>query len=64
MIKRNHYQAYLIRFQRTDDQTNWRTTLTNAQTNEVHHFATENEALRYLLTNLSEPPPPQAAPPG
>ncbi|MCB8944435.1 MAG: hypothetical protein H6658_11865 [Ardenticatenaceae bacterium] len=57
MIKNNQYQAYLIRFERHDNQTYWRTTLTNAQTNEVRHFATEQEALRYILTNLAEPSP-------
>lgn len=57
MAKNNQYQAYLIRFQRHDNQAKWRTTLTDAQTNEVHHFATESEALRYLLTHLSEPSP-------
>ena len=56
MNKKKEYQAYLIRFQRYPDQQQWRTTLTNAQTNEVYHFISENEALRFILNHLSSPP--------
>ena len=56
MNKQKQYQAYLIRFQRHADRQQWRTILTNAQTNEVHHFVNENEALRFILNQLSSPP--------
>ena len=56
MNEKKQYQAYLIRFQRHDNQRQWRTTLTNAQTNEVYHFANESEALRFILNHLSPPP--------
>ena len=61
MDQNREYKAFLIRFQRHNSQHQWRTTLQDAQSKEVLHFATENEALRYLLEHLSEVS--QAAPP-
>ena len=51
------YHAYLIRFQRSESQVDWRTTLQNAQTGEVSHFANERELIRYLLGVLRETKP-------
>ena len=48
----DEYQAYLLRFQRSSKQPNWRVQLENALDGEVKQFATEWEALRYLLKEL------------
>lgn len=49
------YQAYLLRFQRSHGQQYWRVRLENARNGEVKQFATEREALRYLLQMLTFP---------
>lgn len=49
---RENYQAFLLRFQRSDDALYWRVRLVNAQNGEVKRFATEKEAIRYLLKIL------------
>ena len=54
---KSDYQAYLLRFQRTSNQTNWRVMLKDAVTGEMHHFAHEREALRYLLQMLADDQP-------
>ncbi len=48
------YQAYLLRFQREQNQVQWRSTLQNVQTDEVQRFASERELIRYLLHKLAE----------
>ena len=48
-----NYKAYLLRLQRSEDQSHWRTTLQNAQTGEVLHFANEQAFVQYLLNLLS-----------
>lgn len=50
------YQAYLVRFQRSEGQPRWRVRLENAVSGEVHHFATERELLRYLMQVLAVVP--------
>ncbi len=57
MTQGPQYKAFLIRFQRHDSTHSWRTTLQDAQTKQTLHFASENEAIRYLLTHLGESPP-------
>lgn len=52
MIDDKHYQAYLIRFQRSEGQPHWRVTLQNAQTNKVVNFATERQLITFLLDTL------------
>jgi hypothetical protein len=47
------YQAYLIRFQRSEGQPHWRVRLEDARSGEVRHFATEWEMLRYLTQILA-----------
>jgi hypothetical protein len=47
------YQTYLLRLQRSQDSDQWRATLQNAYTGEVHRFANEREMLRYLLQALA-----------
>ena len=44
----NDYQAYLLRLQRYPERADWQTTLENVHTREVQHFASLDEALRYL----------------
>ena len=51
------YQAFLLRLQRGQGQTQWRATMQNAQTGEILHFATERELLRYLMQVLMIAPP-------
>lgn len=46
------YLAFLLRLQRGQGQTQWRTSMQNAQTGEILHFATEREMLRYLMQVL------------
>ena len=50
------YQAYLIRFQRSEGQPHWRGRLEDARSGEVRHFATEREMLRYLMQVLATVP--------
>ena len=50
------YQAFLLRLQRGQGQTQWRVTMQNAQTGEIQHFATERELLRYLMHVLTVAP--------
>lgn len=47
-----HYQAYLVRFQRSGEQKHWRVTVQNAQTGEQQHFATEQELFHFLAYAL------------
>ncbi|MEZ4859881.1 MAG: hypothetical protein R3C14_01165 [Caldilineaceae bacterium] len=47
-----HYQSYLIRFQRGQEQRYWRVTLQETRSAEVMHFATEHEFMRYLVNVL------------
>lgn len=54
------YQAYLLRFQRNHGQQYWRVRLENALNGEVKQFATEREALRYLLQMLAFSSPSQS----
>lgn len=51
-----NYQAYLIRFQRSDEHSHWRVTLQNAQTGEVIQFATEQQVMSFLLKTLKRNP--------
>ncbi len=48
------YQAYLLRFQREQNQVQWRSTLQNVQTDEIQRFASERDLIRYLLNKLAE----------
>ncbi len=48
------YQAYLLRFQREQNQVQWRSALQDVQTDEVQRFASERELIRYLLHKLTE----------
>ncbi len=50
---RDDYQAYLVRFQRGEDQAHWRAYLENAMSDENHHFATEQELFRFLKQALT-----------
>ncbi|VAW33425.1 hypothetical protein MNBD_CHLOROFLEXI01-4937 [hydrothermal vent metagenome] len=50
---RKDYQAYLLRFQRSDGQPNWRVRLENGLNGEVKQFATEREAFHYLIQMLN-----------
>ena len=50
------YQAYLIRFQRSEGQPHWRARLEDAVSGEVRHFATERELLLYLMQILAVVP--------
>ena len=52
MNNENNYRAYLIRLQRSNEQSHWRVTLQNAQTNEVIQFATEGQFISFLLDTL------------
>lgn len=61
MARDSLYQAYLIRFQRSDEKLPWRVTLKNTQNDEVKQFATEKEALRFLFALLTAPKPTQPA---
>ena len=56
MSDNKNYRAYLIRFQRNDEQSHWRVTLQNAQTGEVIQFATERQVLSFLLDTLKRDP--------
>jgi len=49
------YKAFLLRLRRDEGQPYWRATLENAHTGEMLRFADQNEMLRYLLHNLTEP---------
>ncbi len=49
----SHYQAYLLRLQRGQDQLHWRATLQNAHTGEQLRFATEREMLIFLMHSLT-----------
>lgn len=51
------YQAYLIRFQRSNGQTHWRVRLENVVSGEIRHFATERELLHYLMASLARERP-------
>jgi hypothetical protein len=63
-----NYQAYLLRFRRSQDSEHWRGTVENAHTGEVVHFADEKAVMRYLwqlvgsgrlqLETTTIPPPP------
>ncbi len=56
-MKNNNYQAYLIRFKRSEETLPWRATLVNVDTNKQRYFATEQEALAFLLQALADPAP-------
>ncbi len=56
MTGKNHYQAYLVRFQRGEKQPHWRATLQNAQTGEIIRFATESQLIHFLLDSLKHEP--------
>lgn len=49
----SHYQAYLLRLRRGQDQPHWRATLENAQTGALLQFATEREMLLFLMQSLT-----------
>jgi len=49
------YKAFLLRLRRDEDQPNWQVTLENAYMEELLQFANQNEMLRNLLHNLTEP---------
>ena len=51
-INENHYRAYLVRFQRSDEHAHWRVTMQNAQTGEVVQFASERQLLSFLINSL------------
>ncbi len=51
----DHYKAFLVRFTRRGENLPWRATLVNVDTSESCHFATEQEALVYLLRTLANP---------
>ena len=50
----SHYQAYLLRLQRSQTGTHWRVTLENAHTGEVLHFATEQELMSFLWKMIGD----------
>ena len=47
-----HYQSYLIRFQRGQEQRYWKVTLQETRSAKVMHFATEHEFMRYMVNVL------------
>ena len=52
----DNYLAYMLRLKRSEGQANWRATLENAHSGSVHHFASEEELLLYLLDRLAGSP--------
>ncbi len=53
MVNEKQYQAYLIRFQRTQENLHWRVSMQNANNGKVLRFSTELEFLHHLLNALS-----------
>lgn len=47
------YQAYLVRFTRSDDRSRWRIMLQNARNGEQHHFVSEKEFFLFLIERLT-----------
>lgn len=47
------YQAYLMRFERSDAQSHWRVHVENTETGKILRFATEWELLRFLTQVLA-----------
>jgi hypothetical protein len=47
------YQAYLVRFIRSDNRSEWRATLQNVHKNEQHHFISEKELFLFLMSRLA-----------
>ena len=56
MTEQTKYQAYLIRFQRGEGETDWRATLQDVQSCHTLRFPTERELMRYLLHELQVQP--------
>ncbi|MCB0036466.1 MAG: hypothetical protein KDE51_20680 [Anaerolineales bacterium] len=52
MTDSNHYQAHLIRLQWMPGRLQWRASLENVHTGELHHFGSEHELLQYLQKQL------------
>ncbi len=46
------YQSYLFCFRRHDKTQPWRITVRDTETEKQHHFATLNEAVTFLHTQL------------
>ena len=49
----DNYLAYMLRLKRNEGQPSWRATLENAHSGTVHHFASEEELLLYLIDRLA-----------
>lgn len=49
----DNYLAYMLRLKRSTGYPHWRATLENAHSGAVHHFATEEELLMYLMDILA-----------
>ena len=55
------YQAYLLRFWRRDGTQPWRVTVYCVETQRPHHFASLDEALAFVRSQLERGPSPQSS---
>ncbi|MEM7114188.1 MAG: hypothetical protein AAF614_17270 [Chloroflexota bacterium] len=53
----DRYQAYLVRFNRSDQSESWRVTLQDVHTKKQHCFAREVDLFLFLLDRLSSSTP-------
>ena len=53
----DRYQAYLVRFNRSDQSESWRVTLQDVHTKKQHRFAREVDLFLFLLDRLSPSAP-------
>ncbi|MEM7342672.1 MAG: hypothetical protein AAF485_00385 [Chloroflexota bacterium] len=52
MNQTTNYQSYLLRFRRRDDRHPWYCTVRTVRTEAQHHFATLDELVAFLATQL------------
>lgn len=50
------YQAFLVRFWRTDTQQAWRILVKNIQTGDKHHFASFAQLVAFFYDNTQTEP--------
>jgi hypothetical protein len=60
MSGKTRYAAYLVRWQKQEDQSQWRAMAEDVYSGEKTHFTSKNALLHFLWQSLNSPPAPGA----